>query len=121
MTASLHITFKNLDPDESLQGAIRRRAAKLERALDRLQSLRVAVEAPASRGDRRFRVRLQLALPAHSIVAGGSSHGNRGNVYAAIREAFSAAKREVDGYLGKRRACRRRSTIRGTPPIRQSA
>jgi ribosome-associated translation inhibitor RaiA len=121
MTASLQITFKNMDPDDTLQGAIQRRAAKLERAIDRLQTLRVAVEAPATRGDRCFRVRLQLALPARCIVAGGRSRRDRANVYAAIREAFSAAEREVDSYLGRRRAHRRRTSIRSGYPARQSA
>lgn len=107
MQLPLEITFHNIDPSPSMEAEIRRRAERLERFAADIVSCRVTVEAPHKhhRHGRLFRVSVDVRLPGSEIVVnrGPSEHHAHEDVYVAIRDAFRAARRQVQDAVRKRR------------------
>ncbi|MDZ7767882.1 MAG: HPF/RaiA family ribosome-associated protein [Woeseiaceae bacterium] len=107
MQLPLEITFRNIEPSPAMEAQIRRRAEKLERFAADIVSCRVTVEAPHKhhRHGRLFRVSVDVRLPGSEIVVnrGPSEHHAHEDVYVAIRDAFSAARRQVQDTVRKRR------------------
>ena len=59
----------------------------------------VAIEAlDEGRKERRYRVRMELVMPDGPVVVGADHPANRPHedVYVAIRNAFRAARRELE-------------------------
>ncbi|HSD70330.1 MAG TPA: HPF/RaiA family ribosome-associated protein [Woeseiaceae bacterium] len=107
MQLPLEITFDNIDPSPALEAEIRRRAGKLERFAGDIVSCRVTVSAPHQhhRHGRLFRVSVDVRLPGSEIVVNRepSEHHAHEDVYVAIRDAFNAARRQVQDVVRKRR------------------
>lgn len=107
MQVPLEITFHNIDSSPSMEAEIRRHAEKLKRFAADIVSCRVAVEAPHKhhRHGRLFHVRVDVRLPGSEIVVNRdpSEHHAHEDVYVAIRDAFKAARRQVQDAVRKRR------------------
>lgn len=107
MQLPLEIMFHNIDPSPSMEAEIRRRARTLERFAADIVSCRVTVEAPHKhhRQGRLFRVMVDVHLPGSEIVVNRapSEHHAHEDVYVAIRDAFRAARRQVQDAVRKRR------------------
>jgi ribosome-associated translation inhibitor RaiA len=97
------ITFIGMDPSEA--GRVEVRAW-----LDRLGALtlpmtggQVVIEAidEGRREERRYHVRMQLTMP-NGVVIVGPEHPTNGaheDVYVAIRNAFRAARRQLEAFV----------------------
>lgn len=110
MTNPVQITFRHMLSSAALEAAIHEEVERLERLHPGISSCEVTVEAPhrhKSQG-RRFHVRVALVAPGGPIVA-SRDHGlddRHEDVYAAVRDAFRAARRELatrSGHLEERR------------------
>jgi ribosomal subunit interface protein len=99
----LEISFRNVTPSPGLEADIREKAAKLEEFYDRITSARVVVETPhrRHRQGKLFHVRLDLRVPGREIVVSREPAGHHAyeDVYVAIRDAFDAAKRQLEDYV----------------------
>ena len=53
------------------------------------------------RSERRYQVRMELAMPKAVVVVGLNHPSNRPHedIYVAIRNAFRGARRELEGYF----------------------
>ena len=107
-TESLHISYRDMTASPALDATIRRKAAKLNRVCDRIIDCRVIVEYPHVHAHkaRHYVVRLHLVVPGVDIEAGrdhtlDSSHENP---YVAVRDAFRAARRQLERYAKRRRS-----------------
>jgi ribosome-associated translation inhibitor RaiA len=93
------ITFRDMDPSESVEDQIRRSAEKLGRYSSRIRQCSVSVDVPHKHHVHgyHYRVRIQLALPGGDVVIG--QHGDDQRVstdlHAAIDTAFDEAGRVV--------------------------
>lgn len=121
MKLPLQIAFRNMDASDAVEAKIRERAAALERFAANITSCRVAVELQARRQQQGnlFRVRIDLKVPGRELVAGGKhdiDHAHE-DVYVAIRDAFDAARRQVEDYARRRRG---EVKARAVPPRRAS-
>ena len=100
MQIALQITVREMEHSEALDQQIRDKVAKLERIYPRLMACRVLAE----RQDRhkqqgsQFAVRVDLTLPGKEIVV-NRQHAE--DAYVALRDAFDAAKRQVQEYAHK--------------------
>lgn len=107
MQIPLEITFHNIDRSPSMEAEIRRRAKTLERFTADIVSCRVTVEAPHKhhRHGRLFHVSVDVRLPGSEIVVNRdpSEHRAHEDAYVAIRDAFRAARRQVQDAVRKRR------------------
>jgi hypothetical protein len=115
METLFQITYRNMDSSPALEADIRRRAEALQKHAPRVLSGKVTVQAPAQhhRKGGPFTARVELQLERGDLITAGGSgevHGHE-DVYAAVRDVFLAARRQLDeGPHGHGRP-----TGRGTP------
>jgi len=99
MQLPLEIVFHNTDRSAAVEDAVRERAAKLEQFADNLTSCRVTIEAPHKNHQQGnlFTVRVDLRFPGGEAIANRSPSANHAheNVYVALRDAFKAARRQL--------------------------
>jgi ribosomal subunit interface protein len=102
MQTAVQITVRGMEHSAALDEHIRTKAAKLEQYLSPVISCRVVVEAPHKRHHqgRHYVVRLDITVPGHEIVV-NQEHDEE--VYVALRDAFDAAKRQLEDYAHIRR------------------
>jgi len=95
MQIPLQITLRNIAKSASVEAAIRRRVAKLDRFHRRIVSCRVVVEIPSrhKHQGKEFVVRLDIKVPGSEIVV---THDHHVDLYAALHEAFHAAQRRLE-------------------------
>ena len=102
MRLPLQITFRHADASPSVEDRIREYAAELDRFFDQIMSCRVAVERQHGRHyqGNLFRVRLDITVPGREIVVGRESKPGRAHqdVSVAIRDAFDAARRQIEDH-----------------------
>jgi ribosomal subunit interface protein len=95
MQVPLQITIQNVPRSEALEARIREAAAKLEQFHPRITSCRVAVDETEKHPHqgRQFRVRVEVTAPGREHVAATLQHHE--DVYVALRDAFDAARRQL--------------------------
>jgi len=103
MQIPLEITFRDIPKSDAVESRIREKAGKLERFHDRIMSCRVTVESPQQRKHqgKLYCVHLDIKVPG-----GGEIVANRAqdeDVFVAIRDAFSAAVRQLEEHNRIRR------------------
>ena len=108
----VEVTFRNLEKSDWLERDIRHRAEKLETYWPRIVACRVLVSKPHRHNvnGSRFNVHIDLVVPGEEIAVSHSPHfrkqtedGTRRNVRTVVRDAFAAAKRQLQDYARRRR------------------
>ena len=97
MKTPLQITFRDIEQSDALEAHIREKAEKLETFFEPIMSCRVVVEMPHQHKHQGkfFNVRIDIGVPGKEIVVNRDRHED---VYVALRDAFDAAKRQLDDY-----------------------
>ena len=101
MPNQLQITLHGLTRSEALEEQIRRKAARLERVHGAITSCRVVVERPHKHHHQggQFVVRLHVSAPGADIVV---NHDHSEDVHVALRDAFDAARRQLEDHVRRR-------------------
>jgi ribosomal subunit interface protein len=107
-TMQLQITFRNMDASAALEGRIRELVGKLQRFSNQIIKCQVVVEAPHHKRHEQgalFDFQVAIALPGREIVIGHthSKDPTHTNAYVALRDAFRAARRQLQEYERIRR------------------
>jgi ribosomal subunit interface protein len=106
MQIPLDIQFHNTDRSPAVESAIRERAAKLERFARDIVSCRVTVAGPHkhSRHAGSYAVGVDLRFAGGEVVASRhpDEHIGHDDVYVAVRDAFDAARRQLQDRMRKR-------------------
>ena len=108
MPLPLQITFRNMEPSPSLEARIRELAAKLEKFSQQMLRCQIVVEAPHHQHHEQgalFDFQIDIAVPGKEIVIGHTHTRNPAheNAYIALRDAFRAARRQLQDYERVRR------------------
>lgn len=95
----VRVTFRDVDRSAALEAKLRRRAERLAPLAREVLACGVVVEA-LRRGWRRrrlFRVQVELAVPGEDVIARNdvNDEDTARDPYAAAREAFEAAERQL--------------------------
>ncbi len=100
MQIPLQITIRGIEHSDALETHIRDKAEKLDEFYDRIMSCRVVVEVPHKHRQqgKQFTVRIDIGVPG-SEIAVNRDHAE--DVYVALRDAFDAAKRQLEDYARK--------------------
>jgi ribosomal subunit interface protein len=100
MQIPLQITIRGIEHSDALETHIRNKADKLDEFFDHIMSCRVVVEVPHKHHHqgKQFNVRLDIGVPGSEIVV---NRDHAEDVYVALRDAFDAAKRQVEDYVRK--------------------
>lgn len=114
----LEIVFERMEPSDAVRARIEKEASRLERFNDRITSGRVVVTAPGHRRQHGglFGVRIHLVLPGGKEVIAErnpSEDHSHEDAYVAIRDAFAAARRQLQD---KTRRQRGKVKSHETPP-----
>jgi ribosomal subunit interface protein len=102
MQTPLQITTRDIPHSEALDDHIRQKVAKLETLYPSIMGCRVVVEVPHKHKQqgRQFNVRLDITVPGGELVVNREADGD---VYVALRDAFDAAKRQIEDYGRRQR------------------
>jgi ribosomal subunit interface protein len=102
MQRPVQITLRDIGPSEALETHIREKVAKLEEFYPQITGCNVAVEMPArhKHQGKLFNVRIDVRVPGSELVVNRDLHED---VYVALRDAFDAAKRQLEEYGRKQR------------------
>jgi ribosomal subunit interface protein len=99
MQLPLEIHFHNLDRSPALEAAVREAAGKLEQFADSIMSCRVTVEGQSKRHQQGnlFAVHVDVRYAGGEVVVSRepSAHHAHEDVYVAVRDAFKAARRQL--------------------------
>lgn len=102
MQQPLQITFRDMPHSDFVEADIREHAEKLDQFYDSIMSCRVMVEAPHGHHHqgKLYHVRIDLTVPGKELVANRapSEHHAHEDVYVAIRDAFDAARRQLQDF-----------------------
>jgi ribosomal subunit interface protein len=102
MKLPLQITTRNVSLSEAAEAGIREKAAKLDTFYDRIMSCRVVVEAPHRHQQQGilYNVRIDITVPGTELIVKREPHED---LYVSIRDAFDAARRQLQTYARKQR------------------
>jgi ribosomal subunit interface protein len=107
MDVPLQISFRGVDHSDAVEQNIRERAQKFERFYDHIVACHVVVEAPHQHHHKGglFRVKLDITVPDGELIVSRNpdQHHAHEDVYVALRDAFKAARRQLEDYARKRR------------------
>jgi ribosomal subunit interface protein len=113
----LQVTFRDMPPSDAIESHIIEKAGGLERFCDKITSCRVIVEAPHRRHHKGklYHVRVDITVPGGELVVKREPRERAAHedIYVAIRDAFDAARRELQDYARRRRG---QVKVRETPP-----
>ncbi|MEW5964590.1 MAG: HPF/RaiA family ribosome-associated protein [Pseudomonadota bacterium] len=100
MQTPLQISFEGISHSTAIEARIREEADKLEQFSDRITSMRVTVAKPQHRHHKGdiYQVRIHLTVPGAADLAISrepAATGAHEDVYVTIRDAFKAARRQL--------------------------
>ena len=100
--------FRNMEPSDAIAARVADRMEWLERHHDRITHLRVIIEAPHRNHAKGkiYHVKIAVGLPGRpELVVSHEPEANHAHedVYIAIRDAFDAARRQLQDVTDVRR------------------
>ena len=115
MQLPLQITFRHMEPSPALEARIRKLATQLERFSPRISRCHVIVEPVPHHqhqgGLHEFRI--DITVPDEEIAvrrAHPADHAHE-DPYVALRDAFRAARRQLEDYERRRRGGVKRHSL----------
>jgi cold shock CspA family protein/ribosome-associated translation inhibitor RaiA len=107
VTVPVEVTFHGFPTSPTVEDAIRRRTAQLERFHSRITHCRVVVESPHrhhAKG-KLYHLRIVISVPGGQIVVSEEGHDRHAHedVYVAIRDAFNAVDRKLEDFVRRQR------------------
>ena len=105
MDVPLELSFRNMDSSDAVEARVRERVDKLETYFGRINACRVVVETPHRhhRKGKIYHVRIEIGVPGRTFIVDrdpGQHHAHE-DVYVAIRDAFDAARRQLEDHSRK--------------------
>jgi ribosome-associated translation inhibitor RaiA len=89
-----------MSPSPAVEAEIRERASALQHYFGRIIGFQVVIDQPAhhSRQGNAFEVHIEISVPGGPAIVVSRPHHDRpehADVYVAIRDAFNAARRQL--------------------------
>jgi ribosome-associated translation inhibitor RaiA len=108
MQTDPRITFHQMPASPALEASVRHGIEELERIHDRIIGCRVVITAPNGhhRHGGGFDVRIELQVPGEELVVAGHGAAEKpehADAHLAVRDAFRAARRQLESHVGRRR------------------
>ena len=107
MEQPLQLQFRNLEHSPAIEAAVRKHVDKLKFLNGDIISCRVAIESPHKHQykGKLYHVVVDVRVPGKEIVVSRAPDDQQAHedVYVAIRDAFDAARRQIQDYVRIRR------------------
>lgn len=93
----LQITTRNVSISEIVKNDIRKKAEKLEQFSEQIINCHVTVDTPHRHHHQgvQYQVSIDITVPGSELVV---NHRHDEDVYVAIRDAFNAARRQLEAF-----------------------
>lgn len=115
MTIPVQITFRHMETSAAVETRVRELADHLGVFSDRITSCRVVLDSPHrhQHQGKVFNVKVQLALPGEDVVVDMERPQRDGHedVYVVLRDAFDAARRQLQARMASIRGDEKRRDI----------
>lgn len=113
MQSALQITTRDVPHSDALESHIREKVAKLEKFYPHIMGCRIVVEQPHKHHHqgRVFDAHVDITVPGGELVVNRATHED---VYVAVRDAFDAAKRQLEDYARRQRGDTKMHTPTGS-------
>jgi ribosome-associated translation inhibitor RaiA len=108
MQLPVQVSFRDMHRSKDIEAAVHDKAAKLDTFADHIMSCRVVI-GPAGKHHRDgqlYDVRIDLTVPGEEIAvtrAPCTEHTEARDIQVALRDAFDAARRQLEDYVRRRR------------------
>jgi ribosomal subunit interface protein len=113
MQNPLQVTFRDISHSDNIHALCEEEVEKLERVHKDIVSCHVVVAAPHAhhKKGKLFSVHIDLHVPGHHIAVGKDDHNDHGHeeLSTAVRDAFKAARRQLEAHGNRKRDRRRRT------------
>lgn len=102
MQRPLQIVFRNMPPSDAVETHIKEKVEKLELFYSHIIGCNATVEIAGKHQHQGnlFNVRLDITVPGSELVVNRDMHED---MYVALRDAFDAAKRQLEDYGRRQR------------------
>lgn len=102
MKLALQITARDMPLTDAIETAIHTKAEKLTQFFDRIVSCRVVIHAPHRHHHKgkSYHVDIDIHVPGAELIV---KREPREDLYVAIRDAFDAARRQLQSYARRHR------------------
>jgi putative sigma-54 modulation protein len=103
MTTEVEVHFHGIEKSDAIEQRVREKVAKLRKHFERMTSCRVGIEAPQRSTPQKpkvYQIKIEIGMPRRKpVVITHERVGSRASeeLCLAIRDAFEAAVRKVDG------------------------
>jgi ribosome-associated translation inhibitor RaiA len=106
MNTPVEIHFHGIEKSEAIEKRVREKVSKLERHFGRITRCRVVLEAPHRTPAKAkvYQIKIEIGMPRQqAVVISHEREGSHANeeLPLAIRDAFEAAVRKIDGVASK--------------------
>jgi len=106
MITPVEIHFHGIEKSEAIEERVRWKVSKLEKHFGRITRCRVVLEAPhrSPAKPKVYQIKIEVSLPRQApIVVTHEREGSHASeeLLLALRDAFEAALRKVDGVASK--------------------
>ncbi len=103
----MQITWRDIDKSDAIEASVREHAQKLDQFCDHIMSCRVVIEAPHHHKHKGniYHVSIDITAPGKEIAISRdpAKHQAHEDIYVTIRDAFDAARRQLQDYVRKQR------------------
>ena len=115
MNIDTMISFKGMEASPSIETDIRQRVDHLGKFHDRIVGCRVVVDAPHQHKHKGkiYHIHIGISIPGSQILVNreaGHNHAHE-DVYVALRDAFDAAKRQLEDLVRKQSGLKTRDIL----------
>jgi ribosomal subunit interface protein len=102
MEIGLQITARDIEITDAIRADIEEKAGKLDKYYDRIMRCRVAIETPKrhQHEGKLYDVHIYMTVPGGELVVKRELNKD---LYVAIRDAFQAARRELEDFARQQR------------------
>jgi ribosome-associated translation inhibitor RaiA len=103
----VEVHFHGIEKSEAMEQRVREKVAKLQKHFERMTTCRVGIEVPQRSTPQKpkvYQIKIEIGMPRRkAIVVSHERVGSHANeeLGLAIRDAFEAATRKVDGVAAK--------------------
>jgi ribosomal subunit interface protein len=107
MQIPLQITFRHMDTSPAVETRVREHVHYLEQHFDRITGCRVVIDAPPAHRNKGgpFSIHIDVTIPGREIHVSSErdDRAEHADAYVALRDAFEALQKQLDGHTRKRR------------------
>jgi putative sigma-54 modulation protein len=103
----VEVHFHGIEKSDAIEQRVREKVARLQKHFERMTSCRVGIEVPQRSTPQKpkvYQIKIEIGMPRRKpIVVSHERIGSHANeeLGLAIRDAFGAAMRKVDGMAAK--------------------